>query len=179
MFRELSMRRTPDRRYEQAGQVHPSHSVATRRALRAIAVFEALKGAAALAAGLGFLSVLRHDLRRIAATIVDYFGLEPGAHYPSLFLHYAQVLADANVRAVVLLTVGYVTLRSCEAYGLWHERTWGEWLGALSGALYIPFELHHLMHEPSLLGLGVLSVNVLVVAYLAFVVWNEQREQMR
>jgi len=171
------MRRTRNRRQDRAGKVHPSHTVATRRALRTIAVFEAFKGAVALAAGVGVLGLLHHDLRRIAATIVDYFGLEPGAHYPSLFLHYAQVLADASVRQVLLLTLGYATLRACEAYGLWHERTWGEWLGALSGALYVPFELHHLMHEPSPLGLGVLLANVLVVGYLVFVVWSEHREQ--
>jgi uncharacterized membrane protein (DUF2068 family) len=47
------------------------------------------------------------------------------------------------------LAIGYIVVRMLEAYGLWNERAWGEWLGALSGGLYIPFEIGHLVHRPS------------------------------
>lgn len=151
------------------------HPVARRRALRTIAVFEAAKGLAALAASLGFLGLLRHDLRRIVAGLIDHFGLDRGQHYPSMLLHYADVLARTDLRSLVLLATAYVTVRFAEAYGLWHQRTWGEWLGALSGALYVPFELHHLAREPTPLGAAVLIINLVVVGYLAFVVWSERR----
>ena len=165
--------RTPESATGRAAR--RKHPVARRRALRTIAVFEAVKGVAVLAASLGFLSLLRHDLRHIAATLVAQFGLDPGQHYPSIFLHYADVLASTNLRALLLLATGYVVLRFTEAYGLWRQRAWGEWLGALSGALYVPFELHHLVHEPSLLTASVLAINLAVVGYLAFVVWSERR----
>jgi uncharacterized membrane protein (DUF2068 family) len=138
-------------------------------------VFEAVKGVAVLAASFGLLSLLRHDLRRIAATLIEQFGLDPVQHYPSILLHYADVLARTDLRSLVLLATGYVVLRFTEAYGLWHQRVWGEWLGALSGALYVPFELHHLVREPSLLAAAVLAINLAVVGYLAFVVWSERR----
>ncbi|HEY4039753.1 MAG TPA: DUF2127 domain-containing protein [Burkholderiaceae bacterium] len=150
------------------------HPVARRRALRTIAVFEAVKGAAALAASLGFVGLLRHDLRGFAAEMIGYFGLDPAGHYPSILLHYAETLADANLRSLLLLAAGYVLLRFCEAYGLWYQRTWGQWLGALSGGLYIPFEVRHLIHLPSLVGALVLLGNLLVVGYLALVVWQER-----
>jgi uncharacterized membrane protein (DUF2068 family) len=151
------------------------HPVARRRALRTIAVFEAVKGAAALAASLGFVGLLRHDLRHVVAELIGYFGLHPDEHYPSILLHYAETLADVNLRSLLLLAAGYVVLRFCEAYGLWYQRTWGQWLGALSGGLYIPFEVRHLMHAPSLIGAVVLVGNLLVVGYLALVVWQERR----
>jgi uncharacterized membrane protein (DUF2068 family) len=151
------------------------HPVARRRALRTIALFEAVKGAAALAASLGFVGLLRHDLRRFMAELIGHFGLDPAGHYPSILLRYAETLADANLRSLFLLAAGYVLLRFCEAYGLWYQRTWGQWLGALSGGLYIPFEVRHLMHAPSLVGALVLVGNLLVVGYLALVVWQERR----
>jgi uncharacterized membrane protein (DUF2068 family) len=101
--------------------------------------------------------------------------LDPGGHFPSILLHYADVLADANLRWLLLLAAGYVLLRFGEAYGLWFERTWGQWLGALSGALYIPFEVRHLLHAPSIAGAVVLIGNLLVVGYLALLVWRERQ----
>jgi uncharacterized membrane protein (DUF2068 family) len=160
---------------DNAELAHSSHPVAKRRALRTIAVFEAIKGAAALAASLGLLSMVRHDLHQLAAALIGHFGLKPGDHYPSVILHYADVLADANLRSLVLLAAGYVFLRFCEAYGLWYQRIWGQWLGALSGALYVPFELRHLMHRPTVASAVVLAINVLVVGYLALQLWYERR----
>jgi uncharacterized membrane protein (DUF2068 family) len=55
-----------------------------------------------------------------------------------------------------------------EAYGLWNDFAWGEWLGALSGALYFPFEIRHLVQLPSIIGAAVFACNVLVVSFLAF-----------
>ncbi len=50
-------------------------------------------------------------------------------------------------------------------------KTWAEWLGALSGALYIPLELAHLAHRPGAINAGVLLANVVVVGFLAFQLW--------
>jgi uncharacterized membrane protein (DUF2068 family) len=145
-----------------------SHPLARRRALRSIALFEALKGAIALAASLGLLSLLDHDLHHLAEALIGYFGLNPGDHYPSVLLHYADIVADANRRSLLLLAAGYILLRFVEAYGLWHERSWGEWLAALAGALYVPFELRHLYYRPNLASVLVLATNVAVVAFLVF-----------
>jgi uncharacterized membrane protein (DUF2068 family) len=152
--------------------VRETHPVARRRALRTIAVFEAVKGVAALAAALGLLRLLHHDLHRLAVDLIGHLGLDPADHYPSMMLQYADLLASTNVFTVVLLVTGYVLLRGFEAYGLWHERAWGEWLGALSGSLYIPFELHHVIHEAHPIGAAVLGLNVLVVAFLAYQLWR-------
>ena len=48
-----------------------------RRALRAIAFFEAAKGLAALAAGIGLLELLHHDIHRLAAALLWRFHLDP------------------------------------------------------------------------------------------------------
>ena len=157
-----------------AEAVHAEHPVARRRTLRIIALFEAVKGVTALAASLGLLSLLHHDLHHLAIALISHFGLDPGAHYPSLLVHYADVVADTNRRQLFLLAVGYVALRLAEAHGLWHEHAWGEWLGALSGALYVPFELQHLRHAPGLASASVLALNLAVVAFLGWQLWRRR-----
>ena len=154
---------------------HPPHPDARRRALRAIALFEAVKGLAALAAGIGLLGLLHYDVRRLALALVWRFHLDPHTHYPDLLLHYADLLSAINLRTMAPVAVAYITVRLLEAYGLWNEKTWAEWLGALSGALYIPLEVGHLMHKTSFVSAGVLLANILMVGFLVFQLWRRLR----
>ena len=155
-----------------AEEIHP---VAKRRTLRAIAMFEAIKGIAALAALVGVLDLMHREVRRLAIALIGHFGLNPSDRYPSILLHYADLLPDANVGLLVVLASGYILVRLLEAYGLWNDRAWGEWLGALSGGLYIPFEVGHLVHRPSAINAAVLAGNVFMVSFLAFQLWRRRK----
>jgi uncharacterized membrane protein (DUF2068 family) len=146
-----------------------------RATLRVIATFEAVKGVIALAAGFGLLSLLHHDLHHVAASLIGHLGLDPGQRYPALLLHYADLVQDADRRSLVLLCVGYVTLRLAEAYGLWQDTRWGMWLGAASGALYVPFELRHIAHHATVAGVAVLVFNVVIVVVLLRQVLRDSR----
>lgn len=145
------------------------------KALYVIAVFEAIKGLAALAALLGVLDLMHRDVRHLAIELIGRFGLNPDARYPSLLLHYADLLPGAQVQSLVLLGACYVALRLVEAYGLWFDKTWGEVLAALSGGLYIPFEIDHLWHRPSAISALVLGSNVLLTGYLVFRLWHRRK----
>jgi len=152
----------------------PQHSIVQRRALRAVALFEALKGSAALIAMIGVIDLEHHDVKHLVIDLIGRFGLQPDEHYPSILLHYAGLLPGANLHLLVMLAVAYVALRFAEAYGLWNDRVWAEWLGALSGGLYIPLELRHLLHQPSMISAGVLAGNVFVVGLLAHHLWQRR-----
>lgn len=143
-----------------------------RSALHGIAIFETIKGVAALAASFGLLGLVHHDLRHLAVALIGHFHLPAEARYPALFLHYADVLQDANLRNLVLLAWGYAAIRLAEGYGLWRDRAWAEWLAALSGGLYLPFEAIHLAHRPNLINALVLTGNLVVVVYM---VWRLRR----
>ena len=144
------------------------------RALKAIATFEGLKGLAAIASGLGLLSLLHHDIRHLALEMVGHFGLSPKQHFPSVFLHYVDVLNSTPVSTLMLLLCGYAALRLAEAYALWRERAWGALLGVLSGGIYIPFEWRHLLHRPGIISAAVLAANVLIVVFLAHRLWRRR-----
>lgn len=154
----------------------PAHpTAAQRRALRAIAGFEALKGFTALTAGLGLLNLVHHDLHHLAVSLIDRIGLRPQARYPAMLLDYVDVLHNTSTQTLLLVVLGYVGVRLTEAWGLWHERTWGEWLAALSGALYVPFEVRHLLHDTSWVSVLVLVSNLTIVAYLGWQLWQQRR----
>ena len=91
----------------------------SRSALRAIAIFAAVVGFAALAGLIGLLDLLHQDVHALALSLIDRFALDPKAHYPSLLLHYADVLPAANVPLLVALMGAFIVLRFVEATGLW------------------------------------------------------------
>jgi uncharacterized membrane protein (DUF2068 family) len=159
----------------QRGVASASSASARTRALRAIATFEAVKGVVALAASLGFLSLLHRDLHQIAASLIGHIGLSPGARYPALVLRDVDQLVDADLRPLMLAASAYVLVRFLEAYGLWHERHWGEWLGAASAAMYVPFEVWHLIHRPTLATAVVIALNLAVVGFLGWQLWSRRR----
>jgi uncharacterized membrane protein (DUF2068 family) len=153
----------------------PSQADPIRRALRTIAAVEALKGIVAFAAGLGLIGLLHRDLHHLAASLIGHIGLDPGDRYPAIFLRWVDVLRSANLRSLLLAVTIYSSVRFLESYGLWRNRTWGKWLGALSGALYVPFELRHLVHRPTLATAVVIALNIGVVGFLAWQISREQR----
>lgn len=149
---------------------------ARQRALRSIAFFEATKGLAALIAFIGLLDLLHHGIHKLVLALLWRFHLDPLTPYPALFLHYADWLSALNLSTLAPLALGYITLRLLEAWGLWRERIWAEWLGALSGALYLPLEAGHFMHRPTLINGGVLLANGLVVGFLVLQLWQRLRK---
>jgi len=161
----------------------PSPAAATPRArrqrgaLHAIAVFEGVKGVAALAASFGMLELVHHDVRHLAVALIGHYAWDPAGRYPALLLHYADALQDANLRNLLLVAWGYAAIRLAEGYGLWRDRVWAEWLAALSGALYVPFEAQHLWHRPNLINALVLAGNLCVVAYMVWRLWKRHRDR--
>ncbi len=144
------------------------------RALHLIALFEGLKGLAAIAASLGLLGLAHRDVRGLAYALIGHFHLNPDAHYPRLLLSYADLLVNTNLRSVVLLAWAYATIRLLEGYGLWKDRAWAEWLAALSGAIYVPVEINHLVHHATFANALVLAGNVAVVAYMVWRLWRRR-----
>ncbi len=137
--------------------------------VRAIALFEAVKGAVVLVAGFGLLALVHRDLEEIAERLVRHSHLNPASHYPRVFIEAAARTSDSRLRTLAGLAFVYSTVRFVEAYGLWKMRAWAEWFAIISGFIYLPVEAYELIEKPTLIRAGVLIGNSLIVAYLLYV----------
>ena len=148
---------------------------AARRAVRTVAAFEAFKGAVVLVTATGLLTLVHKDLNDLAERFVRHTHLNPASKYPHIFL---DAVARFNEPRLLWLAAGaaaYAALRLLEAWGLYRGRAWAEWLAALSGAWYIPAEFIHLLHRRSAVSLGILVVNVAVVAVMVWALVQRRR----
>ena len=146
-----------------------------KRGLRAVAVYEAAKGILVLAVGLGLLGLIHRDLQQIAEHIVKHLHLNPSAHYPRVFLAVASKLDNTRLWALAGGAAAYSGLRLLEAVGLWKARRWAEWLGALSGGIYVPVEIYEAARKATATRLVLLIFNVAMVAYLLWDLWRQRR----
>lgn len=144
-------------------------------ALRTVALFEACKGLLALAAAFGLPALLHGDLRALAQRLVHHLHLNPAAHYPQVFVAFAAHVQDMRLGLLALGALAYAALRFAEAYGLFRQRAWAEWLGAVSGAIYVPFELRGLWLHADALHALLLVANLAVVAVMVVSLWRRRR----
>jgi len=147
--------------------MHSTKNVA-RTALHGIAVLEGAKGLMVLLAGAGLLALLHRDAQALASEFIAHLHLNPANHYPRIFVELAGKLTDARLWWLALGAFGYALLRLIEAYGLWRERRWAAWLGALSSGIYVPLELYALLAKPNLLHTLLLLLNAVVVGILVW-----------
>ena len=133
---------------------------------RAVALFEAAKGIVVLLAGFGALSLIHRDIQRAAEQLVSHLHLNPAKHYPRIFLDAAAHLTDARIWFLAILAATYALARFIESYGLWRSKRWAEWFAAVSGGIYLPFEVYELAKGINSLALSLLVINVLIVAIM-------------
>jgi len=146
-------------------------------ALRPIAVFEAFKGAIVLIAGFGLLSFLGRDADAFAAQLVHRMHLDPANHYPKIFIQAMSDLTNTRLWLLAGFAAAYAAVRFVEAYGLWHARRWAEWFATLSGSIYVPVEIYELGHRFTWLKTTTLILNLIVVAYMVWLLTESRRRQ--
>lgn len=146
-----------------------------RAGLRTVAFVEALKGVLALLGAYVLISLIRRDVdfEDAAEHVLDFLHIGLHHRLSQQFLDAADKLSDARVVTILALAGAYAILRFIEGYGLWRQRVWAEWLAIGSGCIYLPFEIEKLARHPNQFHVIILTINVLVVLYIAWVRWDE------
>jgi uncharacterized membrane protein (DUF2068 family) len=141
--------------------------------VRIVALFEAAKGLLVLLAGFGLLSLVHQNVQQAAVDLVEHLHIDPMRRYPKIFLVLAANISDTQLWLLASLSFAYTAIRLIEAYGLWQHRRWAEWLAAVSGIIYIPFELYELSTGISWIKVCTLSVNIYIVIYMLYLLKRE------
>lgn len=67
----------------------------------------------------------------------------------------------------------YATLYAIEGYGLWENRGWAKYLTVISTCLFVPVEIWEIHHHFAPLKIVALIVNILIIAYLVWLLRHE------
>ena len=152
-------------------------STRLKESIRAVAIFEAVKGVFVLVAGFGLLSLLHKDAHQIACEFISKVHLNPAQTYPKIFIDLADHITDGKLWFFAGLALIYSAFRFVEGYGLWKERVWAEWLAVVSGTIYLPLEIYEVCVKISVVSVFALVANIVVVAIVAYVLVQKKRPQ--
>jgi uncharacterized membrane protein (DUF2068 family) len=143
-------------------------SSAQRRLLRAVATFEFAKGVFVLLIGIAAILLVHKDAWVIAESVLALLHINTDRHSAQLFLDFADDITDARLWAAIRLAFVYACLRFAEAYGLWMQRRWAEWVAFGSGTLLIPLEIRELLRGVTLLRSAVFVGNLIIIFYMLY-----------
>jgi uncharacterized membrane protein (DUF2068 family) len=140
--------------------------------LRLIAVDRALHFV--VLAGLAVLAFALASHRDRLVHFVDrlnvvFFGTRSGRGPAHGFTHEVERLLTLQVTTLHLIGVAaalYALLEGAEAFGLWFQRRWAEYLTFVATALFVPYELYELGNRITVIRIGAFVVNVAILLYL-------------
>lgn len=149
------------------------------RGMQAVALWSLAKGLLVAGVGLGFaLLVARGESARdMAQWLTGHLHMDANGRLASAFLAWSDRVSLEGWLVFFAVVAAYAIIQTLQAWGLWREKRWAEWLTALSGGIYLPPELWQLVRQPSWACLILLTVNASIVAYMAWMLWRGRRRQ--
>jgi len=148
-----------------------------RRVLRAVASFECFKGIFVVLMGLCALALVHKDTWLIAESLLALLHISTDHRFAQSFLDFADSITDARLWAAARIAFAYAALRFTEAYGLWKQRTWAEWLASVSGTLLLPLEIRELFRGVTFFRCALLVGNIAIVLYMVYIILVNRRER--
>lgn len=135
--------------------------------MAAIAVFKMVKGALLLFIGLGLLNLVHAEIATLFWHLIEALHLKTDSRLMHALVLKVDALQPHSVLVGGLVSLGYAGLLLVEGIGLWLERAWAAYLTVVSMSLLMPFELYEVMKQVSMVRIGVLLLNLVIVLYLA------------
>lgn len=101
---------------------------------------------------------------------VLFFGTRTGTVTPGHgFTHDIERLLTLNVTTFRLIGIAagaYALLEGAEAYGLWFQRRWAEYLTFVATTLFVPYEVYELVGKITVIRVGAFVINLAILFYL-------------
>jgi uncharacterized membrane protein (DUF2068 family) len=134
--------------------------------LAAIAVFKLVKGMLLLLVGLGLLKLMHADIATLFSRLIEALHLNADSRIIHALVLKVDALQPHSVLVAALVSLGYAGMLLLEGIGLWLERSWAAYLTVISTSLLLPFELYEVIDRVSMIRVGVLVLNLVIVLYL-------------
>lgn len=146
------------------------------RLLPWIAAERALRAVLLIVLGVALVTHPHANWAKDISDVARHLGLDPNGNGIHRLLDEIRHISPRQDVFFGVVALAYGALEGAEAYGLFRRRRWGEWLTVIATSLLLIPELWEIAKNATLLKVGGLIVNLLIVAYL---LWRIRREDMQ
>jgi len=134
--------------------------------LAAIAVLKIGKGVLLLLLGFGLLKLVHAEIATLFSLLIETLHLNADSRIIHSLVLKVDALQPHGVWIAGALSLVYAGLMLVEGVGLWLEFSWAAYLTVVSTSLLIPVELYEIIDRVTLLRVGALLLNLVIVGYL-------------
>jgi uncharacterized membrane protein (DUF2068 family) len=149
------------------------------RGLLAIGVFKLVKSAFFFCVGIGALKLLHKDLGDVMMRVASALKLDVEGRFVSFLIQKVDLIDMHRLREAGLGAFAYSLLALTEGIGLMLEKVWAEFLTLGLTIAFLPWELYELIRRPDWARLSLLLANLVVLAYLLWLLQKKRRETHR
>ncbi len=163
---------------EQAIQDHPEAVGAASvhdRGLLMIGLFKLSKSLFFFCVGIGALHLLHRDLGDEAIRLAVALRFDPEGRFVGLLMEKVNAIDAHKLREIGFATFAYSGLALTEGIGLMLEKVWAEYLTLSLTVLFLPWELYEIVRHFTFLHIGLLAINLLVLAYLLWLLDRKKK----
>lgn len=170
-----------------ATMINPPNQIATDRStpgpgkhngwLLIIGFYNLLKAALFFAIGIGAIRLVHKDIVDVFTRAVLDLRFDPEGRFISMMLDKLSLVNDHRLRQISAAVFAYSALSTVEGLGLMFERTWAEYLTLVLTASFLPWEFFEIAHRITGFKIGLVSINLAMVGYLAYHVRKRARER--
>ena len=136
------------------------------RGLLLIGVFKLAKAVFFFLLGIGALHLLHKNLGDEAMRMATSLRLDPEGRLVALLTTKVDLVDIKHLREIGAFTFAYAGVALVEGVGLLMEKIWAEYLTLSLTVVFLPWELFELIREATLFRVGLLLINLIVLAYL-------------
>jgi uncharacterized membrane protein (DUF2068 family) len=136
------------------------------RWLELIALYKLLQAALLVSVAVGALKLLHKDVADMLFNLAMTLRMNTEGRVVSFLLEKAQLVDDHLLRRISLFLFIYAALGLIEGIGLMLEKVWAEYFTAFLTASFLPLEIFELSHRVTPVRIGLLVLNLAVLAYL-------------
>lgn len=149
------------------------------RGMELVALWTCVKATAVFLIGVGFALLVAkgESAYDMAKWLVDHLHANPQGRAVAWFLDWSEHVELGGWFVFFGAIAAYSILHWIQAWGLWREYRWAEWLAALSGSIYLPLEAWEMIRHPGWVVMLLMLVNASVVAYMAWMLWTGRRKK--
>jgi uncharacterized membrane protein (DUF2068 family) len=159
---------------DSAGAEKPAVWKHHDRGLLLIGVFKLAEALFFVLVGVGAIHYLHRDLREAILNLAVRLRRDPEGRLVGFVLNHLDSMTAHRLREIGVATFLYAGLRVAEGLGLVLEKAWAEYLTVGVTMSFLPWEMYEIVQRLDWVRVGLLIINLLVLAYL---IWMLQRKK--
>ncbi|GGA65759.1 hypothetical protein GCM10011507_16650 [Edaphobacter acidisoli] len=158
----------------KAYRKHHAHD----RGLLLIGLFKLGKSILFFLIGVGVVHLLHKDISDEIMRLAVALKFDPESRFVAILLNKADLIDAHRLKQIGVATFGYSAVALTEGIGLVLEKVWAEYLTLSLTMMFLPWELYELVRHPTAFRVGLLLINLAVLAYLLWLLRRTKAESL-